>query len=408
MSARLPLGLALALALAVAPAHALSNAAPASLLVFPLISVDADGVDTLVRLTHLGEGPQAVRCVYLDGSLAPGSGSEFLLTLTAGQPLAWHAGTGLAELPASGSSGRIPPVPVVPFSGTLRCLAADPAGVPMAADALIATATIERTTPVVDSATYAAIGLAATGASADAPDVLVLGGPMAEYDACPQTLSVQPLLDGAVVELGGSPLQRRTATRIALTTCGSTPVGGETATVDLELTTELGELFTARRAIGQHLVTDLSRLDTNLPANSIFNAANAGAPSGHLRIVPAAAGNGVLAVLLTAYADLSGPQMARRAAVPVQMSGTRELPDLVDLAVPPDAPTPTPTVPPSACTGDCNDSGDVSINELIVGVNIALGNAAVSSCAAFDADGGDTVTISELIAAVNNALGGCA
>ena len=59
------------------------------------------------------------------------------------------------------------------------------------------------------------------------------------------------------------------------------------------------------------------------------------------------------------------------------------------------------------CVGDCNGDGMVAINELITGVNIALGSAPVSSCPAIDANGDGEVTINELIAAVNNALGGC-
>jgi len=47
----------------------------------------------------------------------------------------------------------------------------------------------------------------------------------------------------------------------------------------------------------------------------------------------------------------------------------------------------------------------VAINELIVGVNLALGNGGL--CAAADADGSGDVAINELIQGVNNALRGC-
>ncbi len=60
-----------------------------------------------------------------------------------------------------------------------------------------------------------------------------------------------------------------------------------------------------------------------------------------------------------------------------------------------------------ACTGDCNNDGMVSINELITGVNIALGTAAVTTCTSMDVDGDGNVSINELIAAVNSALNGC-
>ncbi len=62
----------------------------------------------------------------------------------------------------------------------------------------------------------------------------------------------------------------------------------------------------------------------------------------------------------------------------------------------------------AACVGDCNADGDVTVNELIVGVNIALGTSALTTCAVFDTDASGDVTVTEIIAAVNNALNGCA
>ena len=59
------------------------------------------------------------------------------------------------------------------------------------------------------------------------------------------------------------------------------------------------------------------------------------------------------------------------------------------------------------CDGDCEGAGMVAINELIIGVNIALGNASVDACPAFDRDGSGQVAVNELIAAVNAALSGC-
>jgi hypothetical protein len=69
--------------------------------------------------------------------------------------------------------------------------------------------------------------------------------------------------------------------------------------------------------------------------------------------------------------------------------------------------TATATVPPSGCVGDCNGNGMVEINELIIGVNIALGSAPLSMCPSFDANQDGMVEINELITAVNNALDGC-
>ncbi|MDX2168581.1 MAG: hypothetical protein SF182_16025 [Deltaproteobacteria bacterium] len=57
------------------------------------------------------------------------------------------------------------------------------------------------------------------------------------------------------------------------------------------------------------------------------------------------------------------------------------------------------------CVGDCNGDGQVTINELITGVNIALGSSPVSACPSFDENGDGEVSINELIKAVNIALG---
>jgi hypothetical protein len=49
----------------------------------------------------------------------------------------------------------------------------------------------------------------------------------------------------------------------------------------------------------------------------------------------------------------------------------------------------------------------VSIDELVLGVNIALGGAALDACPSYDADGDRGVAIEELISAVANAQRGC-
>lgn len=74
----------------------------------------------------------------------------------------------------------------------------------------------------------------------------------------------------------------------------------------------------------------------------------------------------------------------------------------VDGAITVDAPP-----PPPACAGDCDGSGDVSINELLLGVNILVGSAAPGQCLAMDADADGTVAVNELIQAVNVALAAC-
>jgi hypothetical protein len=73
--------------------------------------------------------------------------------------------------------------------------------------------------------------------------------------------------------------------------------------------------------------------------------------------------------------------------------------------------TPTPTAEPTAtsvvaCVGDCDGDGRVTVDEIIVMVNIALG-ASIEQCPAGDRDGDGEITVDEILAAVTNALDGC-
>lgn len=63
--------------------------------------------------------------------------------------------------------------------------------------------------------------------------------------------------------------------------------------------------------------------------------------------------------------------------------------------------------PAIACPGDCDGDGQVLVDELIRGVNIALGVEDWTSCTALDRDFSSTVTVDEILAAVGAALGGC-
>jgi hypothetical protein len=71
--------------------------------------------------------------------------------------------------------------------------------------------------------------------------------------------------------------------------------------------------------------------------------------------------------------------------------------------------TVTPTRDPNApivCVGDCNGDGKITIDELVRGVNIALG-APLATCPEFDANGDGVVDITELTEAVLGSLLGC-
>jgi len=62
---------------------------------------------------------------------------------------------------------------------------------------------------------------------------------------------------------------------------------------------------------------------------------------------------------------------------------------------------------PTMCVGDCSNDGQVTIDELITMVNIALGESDISSCSAGIVSDQTQVTIDQILVAVNNTLSGC-
>lgn len=54
--------------------------------------------------------------------------------------------------------------------------------------------------------------------------------------------------------------------------------------------------------------------------------------------------------------------------------------------------------------GDCNKNGKVSVDELVLGVNIALGRKPVEECTPFDRVQNGKVSVDELVRGVRNAL----
>lgn len=67
-----------------------------------------------------------------------------------------------------------------------------------------------------------------------------------------------------------------------------------------------------------------------------------------------------------------------------------------------------PVTAQTGCAGDCDASGEVTVDEIVRAVNIALGALAVDQCPAIDFTRDGEVTIDEILAAVNLAIGGCA
>lgn len=391
----------IAAATASAAGAAVSTGEPAALLVFPLISVDgASGTDSLIELANTDDAAVAIRCMYENPSGPNGVPrlTAFLIHVMANQPVAWRASRGLDAVP--GSADRIPALGASAFTGILRCLAAAPDGTPTDRNVLVGSATVERfgAASPPDSARYDATGVDALPGGPNGDTQLVLGGPAAEYAACPESVVLQSFFDGVTLDLGADgSLQRELATTLAIVTCARHMIGGTSATVDLAVTNELGQTAQLSRALQEQLVVPLSRIDTDTPSRSIFNVGTQGSLTGAIRITPHAGSGGVLALAVAAYADPNDGTDRHSAAVSPQLAGERSDPDLIDFVF--DTPVP-------ACVGDCNGDGTVAINELITGVTVALGQP-VSSCPAFDANADGAVAINELVTAVNNALVGC-
>jgi len=62
--------------------------------------------------------------------------------------------------------------------------------------------------------------------------------------------------------------------------------------------------------------------------------------------------------------------------------------------------------PPSGCSGDCNNDGEVTVDELLTLANIALGMVQPSACS-HGVPSGTEVGITMIIQAINNDLTGC-
>lgn len=73
--------------------------------------------------------------------------------------------------------------------------------------------------------------------------------------------------------------------------------------------------------------------------------------------------------------------------------------------------TPTLTVTPTStatpCVGTCHGGGAVAVNDVLIMVNVALGNTPAAACSPGDANADGEITINEIIAAISNALYGC-
>jgi hypothetical protein len=71
-------------------------------------------------------------------------------------------------------------------------------------------------------------------------------------------------------------------------------------------------------------------------------------------------------------------------------------------------PTRTPTATPSFCVGDCDDSNDVTVDEVITLVTVALDQQPLDVCTRGDGNQDGEITVDEIVLALTAALNGCA
>jgi hypothetical protein len=92
----------------------------------------------------------------------------------------------------------------------------------------------------------------------------------------------------------------------------------------------------------------------------------------------------------------------------VVSDGSPPTPTETPTDIPTETPTPTPTsTPPGGCVGDCGGDGEVTIDEIMIGIDIALGEMDVGVCEDLDVNKDGQVTVNELTQAVSVALHGC-
>jgi hypothetical protein len=332
----------------------------AAILVFPKILVDASAppqtkrgpIDTLIRVSNTSDRPIAMSCFYINGNghchSSPGTicdpydrsapngcgGSDFCeagwhetdftVTLSPRQPIAWLASVGAA--PCDSSAPGLPCFPLVvggqppnliqpvsedPFIGELKCVAVDFSGVPVARNDLKGEAEIIRSSAapdLLDVEAYNAIGIPAILGNNDGDTTLVLGGGLcnggsrpgstcgslgdcpgggrcsAEYSGCPNILILDHFFDGAI-----DPVSRKVVTTtLTLVPCSEdfelqSPVR---VTVQVLVFNEFEQRFSTStpNPVTCFREFKLTDIDGSTPDRSIFSAAVMGTLTGQTRL----------------------------------------------------------------------------------------------------------------------------
>jgi hypothetical protein len=332
----------------------------AAILVFPKLRVDTKAVagqgkvDTLIRVSNTSTRAISMRCFYADATpqcsngsgncLAPGACSglcvpqwqetDFVVNITARQPVAWLVSQGAAgceESPVPGTpcfpltsnggrigpngqsnnGSRIPPAPEDPFIGELKCVAVDQNDVPVERNDLKGEVEIVRVNVPqgigTDVESYNAIGIPAIPGTNNGDNTLILGGNVcaggvhaksicsgasdcpggtclsaAEYSGCPNILILDHFFDGAEDPVSGQPV----TTDLTLVPCSEDFLNQAPLTTPVQFLVynEFEQRFSTSRLVTCFQEFAISAIDTHTSSKSIFSAAVNGTLTGQTRI----------------------------------------------------------------------------------------------------------------------------
>ena len=150
-------------------------------------------------------------------------------------------------------------------------------------------------------------------------------------------------------------------------------------------------------------VTDPNNVDIDVTAMSHSGRITVGGPS----VTPTRTSTPTRTVTPTFTPTRTYTPTPTPTATPTFTPTRTHTPTPTPTATPTFTPTPTDTPTPVSCPGDCNNDKNVTVDDLLAMLNVALGAADITSCKAGDADHDGRIAIEDILTAVNSALNGC-
>lgn len=377
------LGLSMLIALMATSASAeVSTERGASILVFPKVMFDSQGIltgepmDTIIQITNTSNSLVYAHCYYMNAAPVnpnrPVSDANpprwqeinFDILLTKQQPTHWVVGRGRPQnasdpicywdpdtntvanrdcVNAGFDPGRVPLTPD-PFIGELRCVEVDSSGAPINGNHLKGEATL--VTPDADDddipsdiSKYNAIGLLGLNSDLNSNNsdlTLCIGGDVsqecpggAEYSPCPDTVILNHFAEGAanpvIEQHGNGPSSVTTEVTFVPCTQDLENLERPVFTVQFLLTNEFEELFSASTTIDCWGNYNLDEIAFN-----IFDEAILGTRFVQTRMRSAPEQPGFLAVSEEFHEqDGDGTPIVRRGALNLHGEGERVRADII-------------------------------------------------------------------------------